>query len=82
MKRIIKLFEFRSNGEAGDQEIIFVVTRWKPQKYVGFILHFGALGWTFFEGNDKPKAERKPIPLTVGRLRELASYLEARNGKN
>ncbi len=79
------ILEFNSNNQAGDEEIIFVRRRRANQdgvrKYIGFILKAGALGFTFFSADDKPKAVRKPLPLTAQTLSEIVRFLEVKNAR-
>jgi hypothetical protein len=82
------ILEFNSNQEnqvPDDEEIIFVRRRRANQdgvrKYIGFILKAGALGFTFFSADDKPKAARKPLPLTAQTLSEIVRFLEVKNAR-
>ena len=79
------ILEFNSNNQAEDEEIIFVRRRRANQdgvrKYIGFILKAGALGFTFFSADDKPKAVRKPLPLTAQTLSEIVRFLEVKNAR-
>jgi hypothetical protein len=82
------ILEFNSNQAnqlTTDEEIIFVRRRRANQdgvrKYIGFILKAGALGFTFFSADDKPKAARKPLPLTEPTLSEIVRFLEVKNAR-